>query len=445
MIKSYTLKDFKSFKEATLPLTPTVTFLIGANGSGKSNALEALRFLSWLVSGRIFMEIEEDVNSKHSSLRCPVKDIFYVDAKALEVSCIVDTEEDRYNYDILIEKTQKNQLKLKQEKLLNETSKKVLYSLDNKLVEDKAINDIVSFLKSSANSLRQALFWGLRLYSAFVIEKGLPQKKYKSLHLLEKGTKNIFNHLTSIFFLEPDPKEMRGYVQQFEGMLLSESGDNLSDVLEKLCRNKKIKKDILEMVCSLPEQKILDINFSKTEENWLMLRLDESFGDKRQTTPAYSLSDGTLRALTIATALFSVPEGSLLVIEEVDNGIHPSRIKHLVDKMYEIAAKRKIQILVTTHDPAMMNAIPPHEKGNVLCCYRSKEDGTSKILRLSDSPQYLDFLTNGQLGNLVSTEKFDDLVKTSQEERQKQHVAWFEEYQKEQADYLKSLEEEEKK
>jgi len=51
MIDAITLRNFKSYKSATLPLAP-LTLLIGANASGKSNALEAIRILSWLAEGR---------------------------------------------------------------------------------------------------------------------------------------------------------------------------------------------------------------------------------------------------------------------------------------------------------------------------------------------------------------------------------------------------------
>ena len=50
MLTSLTLRNFKSYQEATLSLAP-ITFLIGANASGKSNALEAIRLLSWLAKG----------------------------------------------------------------------------------------------------------------------------------------------------------------------------------------------------------------------------------------------------------------------------------------------------------------------------------------------------------------------------------------------------------
>lgn len=45
-LQSVTIRNFKSYKEATLPLGP-LTLLIGANASGKSNAVEALRLLYW--------------------------------------------------------------------------------------------------------------------------------------------------------------------------------------------------------------------------------------------------------------------------------------------------------------------------------------------------------------------------------------------------------------
>jgi len=47
MLSTSTLKDFKSLREAGLPLGP-LTVLIGADAAGKSNAIEAYRLLFWL-------------------------------------------------------------------------------------------------------------------------------------------------------------------------------------------------------------------------------------------------------------------------------------------------------------------------------------------------------------------------------------------------------------
>ena len=46
-----TLRDFKSYREAALHLAP-LTLLVGADASGKSNAIEAIRILAWLARGQ---------------------------------------------------------------------------------------------------------------------------------------------------------------------------------------------------------------------------------------------------------------------------------------------------------------------------------------------------------------------------------------------------------
>lgn len=50
MITQITLRNFKSFREAVLPLGP-LTVLVGANASGKSNVRDALRFLHGIGIG----------------------------------------------------------------------------------------------------------------------------------------------------------------------------------------------------------------------------------------------------------------------------------------------------------------------------------------------------------------------------------------------------------
>lgn len=59
VLSSFTIKNFKSYREATLKLAP-LTVLIGANASGKSNAIEALRLLSWIAEGKRLGAIRHD-------------------------------------------------------------------------------------------------------------------------------------------------------------------------------------------------------------------------------------------------------------------------------------------------------------------------------------------------------------------------------------------------
>lgn len=51
MLKAIILENFKSFRQGRMPLAP-LTVLIGANASGKSNAIEGMRLISWLAQGQ---------------------------------------------------------------------------------------------------------------------------------------------------------------------------------------------------------------------------------------------------------------------------------------------------------------------------------------------------------------------------------------------------------
>ena len=100
-------------------------------------------------------------------------------------------------------------------------------------------------------------------------------------------------------------------------------------MLYHLCQDTARKERLLSFVKSLPEQDIVDIRFVETPRDEVMVQLVENFGGRERTMDADSLSDGTLRVLALAAFLLTAPAGSLLVVEELDNGIHPSRARDL--------------------------------------------------------------------------------------------------------------------
>jgi predicted ATPase len=179
---------------------------------------------------------------------------------------------------------------------------------------------------------------------------------------------------------------------------LKGDGANLSSVLYDLCAKKKGKERVLAFIRSLPEQDIRDIDFLETPRNEVMLQLTESFGGRRHAWDAGVLSDGTLRVLAVAAALLSAPEGSLVIIEEIDNGVHPSRAGTLLDNIETIARERNVRVLVTTHNPALLDALPTSAIPDVVCCYRDPELGDSRLLRLEELRDYPEVIAQGPLG-----------------------------------------------
>lgn len=76
MLDSIFIENFKSYKKQTLHLAP-LTLLIGANASGKSNAIEAFRVLSWLTEGQKLSSLKHVINESEKLIRGNVQELFY--------------------------------------------------------------------------------------------------------------------------------------------------------------------------------------------------------------------------------------------------------------------------------------------------------------------------------------------------------------------------------
>ncbi|MEZ4631355.1 MAG: ATP-binding protein [Deinococcales bacterium] len=112
------------------------------------------------------------------------------------------------------------------------------------------------------------------------------------------------------------------------------------------------------------------------------------------------MSDGTLRYLAIVTALLTRERDSLLVIEEVDNGLHPSRVQLLLDMLKTLGKERQIDVLVTTHNPALLDAASPAMIPFITVAHRNAITGTSQLSHLEDIEQLPKLMASARLGGL---------------------------------------------
>lgn len=106
----------------------------------------------------------------------------------------------------------------------------------------------------------------------------------------------------------------------------------------------------------------------------------------------------------------------------IDNGVHPSRAGHLMQQLYRYAAERKLSLLVTTHNPALLDAIPLEALGDTVACYRDPDSGESRLQRLRDLEDFVPLTVRGSLGELVTAGVLDRYLKhrRSSEERARQ-------------------------
>ncbi|MFH1418836.1 MAG: AAA family ATPase [Planctomycetota bacterium] len=89
--------------------------------------------------------------------------------------------------------------------------------------------------------------------------------------------------------------------------------------------------------------------------------------------PATRLSDGTLRFLALLAILLNPESASLICIEEPELGLHPDAMSLLAELLVE--ASEKTQLIVTTHSDVLVSELTEHAESVLVCDYL--ENGTT--------------------------------------------------------------------
>ncbi|MFM6309879.1 MAG: AAA family ATPase [Dolichospermum sp.] len=426
MLIEFTLANFKSYNTSRLPLG-ALTVLIGANAAGKSNALEGLRLLSWLAQGQKLSSIQYAVNSAEAVVRGRVNDLCYHGQSSFTIGCRLDIPE--WNELNITLSVRDGELHISSERI-TDSKNTVLYELDQ---PSQGINTDVGVAYNNftrgQNKPRITCSDQIAIFVQLDSPGRFDVKYEKSQKIIPETVREYQRVLQNILFLDPIPAKMREYSFKSD-QRLQEDGKNLSSVLYRLWQNQpENQQTILNFIQSLPEQAIDGLDFLIGPRDEVMVRLAETFGDNRRYYEAALLSDGTLRVLAIAAAMLSATEGSLVVIEEIDNGVHPNRAKHLLASIRDIAERRKLRVLLSTHNPALMDALPDVALGDVVFCFRDpqgRNKGNSRLVRLRDMDDYSSLILQGPLGQLVTTGVVDRFVKSphTPEDRKQQALAW---------------------
>ncbi len=431
MLTAFTLEDFKSYRQATLPLS-ALTVLIGANASGKSNAIEGLRLLSWLAQGQKLSAIQFEVQNGEHVVRGKIDDLSWQQGASFGLGA--HTSAPAWSHFSMRIGRRDDGPHIIAETLTQDNATVPLYTLDhpaNGLSTDVGVT-YNSFGEGSKPHVtctdQRAIFTQLTSEAPF---DAMHQKARKEIPPV---TRALEQWLSSILFLDPAPAQMRDYAFPSDKRLQG-NGRNLSAVLYNLWGPEDQKDNepwtsnrsaILDFIQSLPEQDITGLSFLQEPRGGVMLQLTETFGDRKDERDASLLSDGTLRVLAIATAMLSAPEGSLVVIEEIDNGVHPSRARHLLEHIQNIANRRSLRVLLSTHNPALLDALPDSAVPEVVFCYRHPGDGASRLVRLADVPDYPELIAQGTLGHLMTSGTLERFVKHHKtgDARKQQTLEW---------------------
>ena len=100
----------------------------------------------------------------------------------------------------------------------------------------------------------------------------------------------------------------------------------------------------------------------------------------------------------------------LYVLEEIESGIHPSRLRLLVDLIESQVAKGHMQVLATTHSPALlaMARDETFEHTSVIC--RRPETNEAVIRPVAELPDAERLRESQGLGRLHASGWMEDAV-----------------------------------
>lgn len=169
---------------------------------------------------------------------------------------------------------------------------------------------------------------------------------------------------------------------------LESDGSNLALVLNRLASNPGAKRQLLEALRELYDG--IDDYHVEIEGGTVQLVLFEA----GRRVPATRLSDGTLRYLCLLAVLCHPDPGAVVCIEEPELGLHPD-VLPTVAALIQRASERT-QLIVTTHSDVLVDAMSEQPESVLV----AEKTGEGTCLRRLDGATLQPWLEKYRLGQL---------------------------------------------
>lgn len=324
-IKRVVLRNFKSIGHCDVSLRP-LTYLVGQNGAGKSNFLDALHFVRDALSGSLDNAINERGGLNEVRRRSSGHPTHF--GIRIEFR-LKDGREGFYAFDIGAMSS--GGYEVQHERCATDgVGKGPFFRIEKgRLVESSE----PTFPSVTSDRLALVAASGLTVF------------------------RPVFDALSTMGFYNLNPKLMRELQKPQDGRLLKPVGENIASVIGHLQRVapdrvetiKEYLRSVVPMVHGMERKAIGPMET-------LEFRQDMAGAKHPWKFLAQNMSDGTLRALGVLTALLqsnSDYSPTLVGIEEPETALHPAASAALREVL--VQASETTQVLVTSHSPDLLD------------------------------------------------------------------------------------------
>lgn len=319
------LSNYKSIGSCDVKLS-ALTYLVGANGSGKSNFLDALH----LVRDALSSSLDNAMNERGGLSAVRRRSNGHPTHFSIDLQFLLENgDECRYVFSVGALSSGGYEVR-KERCSIGGKGKGPFFSLEKG-----------KLLETSEETFPAVTPDRLALVSASGLAAFRP----------------VFDALTAMGFYNLNPKVIRELQKPQDGRLLKPAGENIASVIGHLTRTNPAAIEVIEeyLHAVVPTVHGVEREAVGPMES-LVFQQDMAGAEHRWRFPAQNMSDGTLRALGILTALFqgsSDYSPSLIGIEEPETALHPGASAALREALER--ASEHTQIIVTSHSPDLLD------------------------------------------------------------------------------------------
>jgi predicted ATPase len=323
-LQSVRIRNFKAIVDSKMVKLGALTAFIGNNGAGKSSLIEALETYQSIVRDGLDSAMQRWLGIEHARHKGQ-------EAKERRGECV-----NPISFELAIGTSSRKSTKIELQ-ANNDPAANRMFITQERITSPDGI-----WLERDKTGADQSYGPGRSLLSV-----PLPSFKEEAHHILDWQ------------FLTLSPERMGLPVPQQRtggGVRLARDGSNIADFLLDLRRQDQNAFDgIVEtMGYVLPYAKDIQPSLSSSEiERKAWLQLTEA--DFK--VPGWMLSTGTLRLLALLALLRHPKPPSLIVVEEIENGLDPRSIHLLVEEIRNAVLDGTTQVVLTTHSPYLLDLL----------------------------------------------------------------------------------------